>query len=945
MQVINAFTVYEAEMNKLLQPNLAIRDTISILKGVGAKAPIVIEKINQWREKHKEDWLETDRKKNKRELIDQLEKKLGLVRLNLKIRYGDLFEFTGNNIDFNPLNVELKIASLKVKLLKDVPHKLENFEAEAQGVSLSENGSDFERIIISKPPTHFTPLEGFEFDNPGKIEITKKGTLYNLAIDETKVKLKKEGLFEINASASGSFEYNSGQGKKPKLVKSLSLPIVKIKLLDDVPDFIKDIEATGKGIEIKALDDLYSMDFKELSLSNISKDINPFEGFEIKTPQSLELKKDKENYELEVGKSSIEAKAFNLFKASATATANLKYSSGNPDKINILSSIHLMEVSISLLEGVPSPLQNLKAKAENVDINSEGDSYDVDYSVITLTAKPEKFEPFDGFSITTPELVQLHKRDKSQYTLKVQNASFEISAGGWVSADGIATGNFKYTRGEETGTLESEILIKEASAKLGNSAPKLLHGIEGNATNLKISATYNKNEIPKSNGIDWDKITLSISPSDFNPFGGPVSITPPNKAEILGSKDNFETTFKGGSATAKIGKEDGEGPGLQASGKADFFIDKEGNKGLKNADLEINADSPRLPGESPLWPVNITVPIYLPPTPIEAYFNLGIDGGVKGSIKGKLTFDKSSEELNFSIGSDIKGDVSLSIELGAGVGSQYLIYLGLFIKALAKLTAIGTGNVIGKLTKKNNDYSLEQADINYKIAADIIANVSLGAKAKALFFYEKTLYEVKSTDWEIGHTEKEAEYNIISADDKSTGGDGLLNNSEKGIPKKLNVLTEKYKIGSFELKEVTKSINELISALKEGSRTQEENEKIQQKLNSLQKAFSELHTKTIKIKPELTAFFRKEKTKDIAEALQLLGEVKDGDFKNFAAILESDGTQEVQPLPADEKSDFVDVDSPANSLDDDGKDGTIDVATKLTRQLYKIVELLMKYDN
>ena len=661
VQAVNAFTNYQNQISSLETDDS--EEGIKFLSGVLDNANLIQTKIEEWKAIHDKDQTKSEDLNDKRGIIKMMETKLGVISLNLRFKYKNLFKFTGEKVTIDPLKKDFTIASIKVSFLDDVPEPLQNLEAEAKVITYKDKEFDFSEISLTKPPSDYEPLPGFKLTTPGQIILKKSGTEYTLEIAESSVNITVGNFFKGDAKGKGTFKYNSGAAQKLRLV--------------DIID--------------------------------------------------------------------------------------------------------LKTISIELLEDVPAPLKNVKATAEDVKMKSESNSFDVDFAKISITAKPKVFQPIGGLSFTTPDSLELIKRAKGQFTMQVGETQVEVTFLNWFTANAKASGIFNYQSGAD-GKLESDIKIPTAKVSLGDEAPKFIKGITGEVKDLNVFSNFNEKD-PESNGIDWKQITVSTPPKGIKPFNGPITITAPDRAEILGPRENYKTTFRGANASANIGEK------INANGSADFFIDNAGNSGITGAELKVKGETPKIPEEiiPNIWPIELGMQVTFIPTPITAAISLGVGGGVQANFMGTIKKEDNAEKLTFNAEAGLLGNVYVSIKVGAGVGSSYVFYAGVFAEAKAQAEAIGKSNLKGFFEKDGETgYRLAQANLEYELSAALTAQLSAGAEAKALYIFQKTLFEVKSAKWNIGESNRNGSYNLINKENTDKGGMGLLVGDEKSIPKKIN---------------------------------------------------------------------------------------------------------------------------------------------------------------
>lgn len=119
-------------------------------------------------------------------------------------------------------------------------------------------------------------------------------------------------------------------------------------------------------------------------------------------------------------------------------------------------------------------------------------------------------------------------------------------------------------------------------------------------------------------------------------------------------------------------------------------------------------------------------------------------------------------------GVGINGRVALRLELGVQAGSQALIALSAGAFAEGSATAAAQANISGaaRWDRERKSFAKEAPLVaRYKIEAEAKAAVGIVIKAKALYFFEKKLYEFTAAEWVLGHYRMEGQLGEKSLDD------------------------------------------------------------------------------------------------------------------------------------------------------------------------------------
>lgn len=125
----------------------------------------------------------------------------------------------------------------------------------------------------------------------------------------------------------------------------------------------------------------------------------------------------------------------------------------------------------------------------------------------------------------------------------------------------------------------------------------------------------------------------------------------------------------------------------------------------------------------------------------------GLDIDIALSAKGNDGIWAVGDHANFI------GSIFVKVELGANAGSQMLVALsaGLFAKGEAKLDAGAKLSGETHFDRKNRKFIADKPlVIDYRFKPEAIASIGVVVKAKALYFFEKTLFEYTAAEWRMG---------------------------------------------------------------------------------------------------------------------------------------------------------------------------------------------------
>lgn len=137
---------------------------------------------------------------------------------------------------------------------------------------------------------------------------------------------------------------------------------------------------------------------------------------------------------------------------------------------------------------------------------------------------------------------------------------------------------------------------------------------------------------------------------------------------------------------------------------------------------------------------------------LEVYGSLAADANMGLGFK----LNAGAQDGHWLLGGQLgfNGGVSLTVELGAQVGSQAIVALsaGAFARGEARI-ANATAAIAGKTRydrQARKFVVVEPLNISYDLSAAAIASVGIAIKAKAFYFFERKIYEYTAAQWTLG---------------------------------------------------------------------------------------------------------------------------------------------------------------------------------------------------
>ena len=542
--------------------------------------------------------------------------------------------------------------------------------------------------------------------------------------------------------------------------------------------------------------------FSKLDLS-YSGDLQITEGFKVSAP-TISLEKTGNSYIFNgAGGLSIDMNPkFGLTSLTATGRVGLGYDFANKKFINpliengninatLFNCVDINVKELGFAEGVfsaASGSMTVKAFEKEMGGTLEGVSYSkaagfrFTKAAITSSGTIEPI-PGSGISVTTPTLslqktalgwditgsgrlgltidatyAKLTKAEADvslTYGLKDKNIKhFNMSNG----AIALSLFDVIELTGDEINYVNGALTIGSFSATL-DGGDTLGAGLVGSGSNLVISKT----------AIDWSEIGVEIN--KVFQMGG-FSFKPP-KGIIRKEGASFIVILENAEGSLEVGE------WFTAGGTGTLQWGPKLNGGkpkINSAQLSVTAKtSKNFPKEFlPFaWPIEtgffMTVPAG--PVPISGGVSVGLDGAVPLAFNANIGHDGEKFTIGGSLSLDPK--ISFYVKVYAGAGTPLLVYIGGFIKGAAEAQASASMGIEGTAAAKDN-YEFSDITGKYAMSADFVAKLSAGLEVRALYFFNKELFDIVVKEWNLGSSSMSGEYDFLKKKSKLISGDKLL---------------------------------------------------------------------------------------------------------------------------------------------------------------------------
>jgi len=297
-------------------------------------------------------------------------------------------------------------------------------------------------------------------------------------------------------------------------------------------------------------------------------------------------------------------------------------------------------------------------------------------------------------------------------------------------------------------------------------------GLEGSGSDLVISKS----------AVDWSEIGVKIN--KVFEMGG-FSFTPP-KGIIRKEGASFIVLLEDAAGSLEVGE------WFTAGGKGTLQWGPEFNNGkpkINSAELSVSAKTPKyFPKEfMPFgWPIStgffMTVPAG--PVPISGGVDVGIEGAAPLSFDANIGYD--GEKFNVGGNFTLNPTLSLFVKIYAGAGTPLLVYIGGFIKGAVESQASASMGIEGTAAAKDN-YEFSDITGKYAMNADFVAKLTAGLEVRALYFFNKELFDIVIKEWNLGNSSMSGEYDFLKKKSKLISGDKLLSGA-KGTSTKADAM-------------------------------------------------------------------------------------------------------------------------------------------------------------
>lgn len=431
----------------------------------------------------------------------------------------------------------------------------------------------------------------------------------------------------------------------------------------------------------------------------------------------------------------------------------------------------------------------------------------VDVSVTDISLGEDKKFNWGSAAFSSPNEINIGgivKAKDLSGTVSGEADGFKKTGVGTLSLDlpdASATGTLAVSYEEGTGWKVDSITNGEVSATLLNGSLQINgNGISFENNVLGVAAAtatvstggvipgvdkvsgQAQNIQYKDGTFDWDSVTLNINAGLS--FGDQLSFGL-KTATLFGKNKGYQIDINDASGSVSIGK------WLTGEGTGSFtwdFINRKSPE-ITSASLTFLATSPELPKDviPGLLPISFSVmiPFAAGPVPMEAGLSLNVDAGAKVSLGGTMNY--SGGEFAFGVQAAGNGHLTMGVRASLAVGSSALVSLGAFLEGSTKAVLEAGLDFNGKAAKQGDGYNFSDINANYKLGANVIAELSGGVEAKALLVFSKTLYKVKIKSWDMGRAEKTGTFNFLTGGHTAAGSSGVL---ESGTPNLGKPVTE-----------------------------------------------------------------------------------------------------------------------------------------------------------
>lgn len=765
------------------------------------------KRIDAWSAKHGDSKDPADQEKMR--ILSMMNSNLGKLDASLTVQ--NYFSATATGISMSGLASE-KFLVNEVTVNVATPYGLAT--GSMKDVGVTRNAFTFSELKLELDG-EIQVMEGLKIASPSMV-LSTSGDSYAVRVGGNVTLEKPEGSIVSNLTASGTVSAGYDFAKRELLQPTLDDGNLTVTLFDKLDLNVQKLEyrdgmlkASSGALTIRAMEKVvtttvtdlqYSkaegFSFSDLTLESGST-FEPVPGFSIKESK-LKLSKTADGWNLtgsgnlgiEYGNSNFR---FDVVNAGVLLTYGFKegavkqfeVANGSLD-MTIFNTLRLEIANFAYANGA------LSAASGRLAINVlgqeiTGSATDMSYSKekgfglgsATLGASGT-MEPVPGFAITNPTLSLIQTEGGWQVAGEGQ-LEFKTSLGEVVKLN-RAAGNarllysVKDRKIESASVDEGEIdlslfnlvhvvgsgisfdsaagLLTIGSAKVDVGVPADAFQaplLNGSATNLRISKST----------FDWDSISMGM-PGQIS-MGG-FTFLPPTG--ILAKDGNsFILSVKDAKGAFQVGSY------LQVDGKGSIEWAPHKNNGMPRiTDGALSATTGEIDVLQTFVPffaqngldfsTGFTVPFAAGPVPMEAGFTIGGRASAKANINVGMAFNNDTFTATGKV--SLKPELGMYIKLSVGVGSRFIAYVGAYVKGALNAALDGHVGFEAEASQQTSGkYAMDKFDMTYGLGANLTANLSVGGEVKALYFFEKELYEISIRSWELGKSEMSGRFDML----------------------------------------------------------------------------------------------------------------------------------------------------------------------------------------
>lgn len=764
----------------------------------------ILNKIQQWNQEHQEN-------KDEKQIISQRSalKKIesGIAKIYISIRFNQNIKAIVDGLSLSELkkgNFEAQNISLFVSIAG------KSISGIGKNIKISKNGFDFEEIKINYGES-IKIAEGFSVNDPNLI-VGKKGSNYTISadgnididIDTSDLKIEAVGRVGLTyLTDTSKFDHPTFKG----VSVSAQLFGDKLSLSASDIDYSKGLFTAKEGtlflqqfgVEGKASALRFSkktgLDWDDISIA-VNHNIAAGDIIKLISPKAKIMGKKKNyGYELD-GTLGLNVPLPKNARLAASGNVHVdgnskdnsyfvKVTNGGLDlKINDLAEARSAGINYdmeaqTLSAASTTMVLSLYDKQLSSNISDlEASKAGIDWSLAKFTLSDLALGDLIHVSGIEAGL-KGKKENYDAYAKGILDIKEDLIPGAVINAKGIGV-NFSREKGKWAFGLEGANLgVSLFDGKLIVNADEVKYesgklSLEQTAISLnlpyagKLDAS-GKKVVMEDRKIDWESLTIKLPEMGL----GSLKLDA-GQGEVMGRKDNYALKIN------DIGAQFSQGSWIKAKGGASLLWDYKTKKTpeVKEYNMDFSVNSPKMPDAflpAGLWPVSfkIVVPFPAGPIPLEAGLEFkasaGLSLGVQGSVK------KVGKQTKLEADVDTNSMLSVALKGFGGIGSSAAISIGGFIQGKAEANA---GMHLALKGDIDESFNLVSLNGDFAVNADFIAALSSGVEARALVVFQKTLYEVKLKEWDLGTSTFKGSYDFIGKDSKLDKKSGLFKGRE-----------------------------------------------------------------------------------------------------------------------------------------------------------------------